>query len=120
MADDWRQTVLAATHGTQLGAILWTALDMPVPEENEPCFVGKATITSDGFIMCDFRDRNGVYRPGAFVGSVSDLEDNIVGLAAYLNLPADYRAELGMAIHGWIGHDYRVDHVFNFNWKQLP
>ena len=103
-ATDWKTRALAATQGTQTGAILHCALGIP---KDPPSFHGKASITSDGFVMCDFTDAGGSEHIGAFVGSASDLGDNVTELARYLTLsPAD-TAALQAAVKAWIGTDWR-------------
>ena len=78
MTSTWKDRALAATRGTQLGAIIACSLSLP---RSSPMFNGKASITSDGFVMCDFTDTAGVTHMGAFVGAVSDLNRNVEGLA---------------------------------------
>ena len=58
MTPELKTKILSATRGTKLGAILRCAMGM-----NElgvaPRFVGKASVTSDSFIMCDLIDSDG-------------------------------------------------------------
>jgi hypothetical protein len=100
----WQDKALAATNGSQLGAILACALGR---ERAPPCFHGKAVVTSDGFVQCSFTDRDGDPHLGAFVGSISDLDRNIEGLAEHLSLSAVEHNELTAAIAGWIEKDWR-------------
>jgi hypothetical protein len=101
----WAEKAFAATAGRQLGAILHCALGV---EQSGAHFVGKASVTSDGFVMCDFVDANGQYRMGAFVGSLSDLSRNTFGLAEHLDLTPPEAAELRATLLGaWIGKDWR-------------
>lgn len=103
-APDWQAKALAATRGTRLGAILHAALGVEKPA---PCFNGRATVTSDGFFMCDFTDGNGNQHMGAFGGAVADLERNLNGLAAHLHLIKPARAGLFATIRQWFDTDYR-------------
>lgn len=103
MAKTWKQKAFAATRGTQFGAIFAAAIDQKIPV---PRFTGKATITSDNFVMANFVDKNGNGHSGAFVGSASDLVRNTIGLADMLKLKPEDRRELFGAIHGWVSTDY--------------
>jgi hypothetical protein len=100
---NWQDKAEAATRGTQLGAIIAAALGREI---EAPCFHGKASVTSDGFVMCDFTDKSGNGHMGAFVGSMSDLIRNAGGLADHLKLDAAERAEFYEAIKNWISLDY--------------
>jgi hypothetical protein len=100
---NWKLNAYAATRGTQFGAIYCCAFNRPT---SNPRFHGKATVTSDGFVTCDFTDRNGERHHGAFVGSVGDLRRNVAGLAAHLRLSDADRVELETGINQWIGVDY--------------
>ena len=102
----WQIRALAATKGTRFGAILRCAINRNIPEAF-PQFSGKATVTSDGFVMCNFTDANGRFHMGAFVGSASDLSINVAGLADHLDLNGEDRKALCAAITNWIGKDYR-------------
>ncbi len=100
---NWQDKAIAATSGTQLGAIIACAFGREIPA---PHFNGKASITSDGFVMCDFTRYNGEYHMGALVGSASDLVRNMRGLAEHLKLRNDERTELFKAVRNWISLDY--------------
>jgi len=104
--DSWQERAIAATRGnqSQLGTILLCALKRPA--DGVPTFHGKASITSDGFVMCDFTGRDGQYHHGAFIGSASDLEGNVRGLARHLALSDADRHELFHAVRDWIATDY--------------
>jgi hypothetical protein len=101
---NWKDKALAATSGSQFGAILHCAFGV---EKEAPCFNGKASVTSDGFVMCNFTDKNGEGHWGAFVGSVSDLKRNVEGLAKHLKLNAADRSALTLAVAGWVAQDWR-------------
>lgn len=70
-------------------------------------FVGKATVTSDGFIMCDFVDHDGQGRRGAFVGSMAELDANLIQLAQHFNLGDAELQQMRELVKGWIATDYR-------------
>jgi hypothetical protein len=96
----WQDRCLAVTRGTQFGAILLAAMGRKT--EYVPRFVGRAYLTSDGFLMCDFVDREGRYHTGAFVGSKEDLDANAEGLARHLGLSAQDYAALTATIAAWV------------------
>lgn len=115
----WALGALAYTYGTQFGAIIHEALrqaDMlkpgSSPESTEkdragPRFIGKAIVTSDGFVQCSFVTRDGEHKHMAFVGSIGDLERNALGLANHLDMTTADRAKFNSTLSGWISLDYR-------------
>lgn len=108
--DDWRVKAILATKGNQsrLGCILIAVLGKSHRIKNGSRFDTSASITSDGFVMCGFRQASGHYHPGAFVGSVRDLVDNFRGLADHLKLSDKDRIELFDKVKAWITVDYRA------------
>ena len=106
----WQERALEATRGSQFGAILQCAIDLGNPDHpkrNAPAFVNRATVTRDGHVCCDFVDRDGRYRIGAFVGAFADLKQNIVGLSMHLKLSGAEIEEFNKVMGGWIATDYR-------------
>ena len=103
---DWQDKAIAATRGTQLGAVIECALDRG--RAKLPRFEGKAIVTSDGYLQCDFVDKTGAGHHGAFIGHVSELSNNVEGLAKHLKLVPAQHNELTADIAAWIGTDYRV------------
>lgn len=101
----WQDKILAATKGTQLGAIARCALGRNEPGQT-PAFTGRASITSDGFIMCDFVDQEGRGHMGAFVGGVSELRGNVLGVAAHLNLNHGDTQAWFKVMKEWIAVDF--------------
>lgn len=99
----WQDKAEAATRGTQLGAIIACTLNREI---DAPSFNGKASVTSDGFVMCNFTDKNGGNHMGAFVGSLADLAHNCSGLADHLKLSDDEREAFYDTMKNWIGVDY--------------
>jgi hypothetical protein len=97
---NWKQKALAATRGSQFGAIVACALG---EKTRAPYFSGRPSITSDGYVMCNFVDRNGEGHMGAFVGSFSDVQRNTKGLADHLKLNVEDRAEYTGALTKWLG-----------------
>ncbi len=108
---DWRQAVFAATHDMKkgTGSLLGSIVRCLIKKEAllGPKFTGNATITENGFVICDFIDRNQVLRRDATVGHVSDLGNNIAGLADHCKLSDVQRHELATALQSWIAHDHR-------------
>lgn len=100
----WQGNAIAATRDSQFGAILACALGR---EQAAPYFYGKATVTSDGFVQCNFCDKDGDHHWGAFVGAFSDLDRNVERLAKHLKLNSDDHNALTAAVAGWIGKDWR-------------
>ena len=100
----WQEKALIATRGTRFGAILACAAGR---EESGPAFRGKACITSDGFVTCDFIDGRGSYHHGAFVGAASDLDSNVSGLVRHLKLKESDAKALRRLVDSWIATDYR-------------
>lgn len=101
----WQDRVLAATKGTQTGAIAKCVLGRNVAQGRRQ-YLGKAVITSDGYVMCSYVDAQGSEHMGAFVGDVQDLWKNVVGVADHLNLTDEERAVWYGACRAWIAMDY--------------
>jgi hypothetical protein len=99
---DWQGITLAATNGTKLGAILRAAYGEP-HEDGIAWFGSHATVTSDGFLIADFVESNGEYHMGAFVGSLSDLKDNLGNLARHCKLTEADAIALECAVTKWYG-----------------
>ena len=96
----WQTKALEATRGSRLGAIIACALN--TDRDATPRFEGTAFVTSDGFLMCNFVDRDGEPHWGAFVGDFSDLKANVIGLTEHLKLnEADAKA-FRSAVMGWV------------------
>lgn len=107
---NWVAEIVACTQGTQLGAIARCALEsIDFPNDRTPRFVGKASITSDGFIMCSFVTAQGESKPCAFVGSVSDLERTAIGVADHLELVKADRLAWFAKVREWIATDWRAN-----------
>lgn len=103
--EQWKEDLLDATDGTRTGAIARCALGRNT-EHLCPRYTGKASITSDRYVMCDFVDRDGRFHHGAFVGGVEELTANIVGVADHLRLSPPRRAEWFRVCRAWIAQDY--------------
>ena len=105
MSPELKSCILATTRGTQIGAILSCA--MGEDRDVLPRYTGKASITSDGFIMCSFVGRDGDHHSGAFVGSVEDLDANLARLKAHMHLSNAQYNDLAAIVAGWISDDWR-------------
>jgi hypothetical protein len=104
----WKDKALAATNGSQFGAIIRCALGLDAGLTTGPRFVGNASVTSDGFVMCNFIDKNGQFRHSAFVGSKDDLTRNFRGLSDHLKLNDKDRAAFRKVLASWISQDWSV------------
>jgi len=94
---DWKEKSLLATRGTKFGAVIACALNHETPA---PYFSGKASVTSDGFVMCSYTHNNGEHRMSAFVGSFDDIQRNAIGLADHLKLTDEERGEYAATLAG--------------------
>lgn len=70
-------------------------------------YVGKAVVTSDGFVQCSFVDGDERYHNMAFIGSWETLMENMHGVMAALELTATERLTVNQMIRDWIAVDYR-------------
>lgn len=102
----WKQTALAATRGTRFGAIIKCVFGKTTGKDI-PRFVGKAIVTSDGFVQCNFVSSDGAMRHGAFVGDVRDLEKNTADLIVHLELTDEEKKVFLGLMSQWIATDYR-------------
>lgn len=106
----WHVLALGATKGTRFGAIIRCALHgAGLADEGNALqkFIGKAVITSDGYVQCNLISADGAMRHSAFVGDASDLERNTADLIQHIELtPEDTQAFLA-AMAAWIATDYR-------------
>ena len=102
---NWKTRVLNGTHGTQSGAILRNALG----ENTEACprFEGGASATSDGFLMCDFVDKDGNEHMGAFVGDVAGVSRMFANVVRHFKLTNQQAVALGDALDAWCGQCWR-------------
>lgn len=101
---NWKDKAVAATEGSRFGAIIACLMEKPIPP---PSFIGKATITSDGFVLCSFIDSRGHFHHGAFVGEAADYHRNVEGLANHLGLKGEELAEYKAFMASWIEKDWR-------------
>lgn len=105
-----RGIVYAVNCSPMFCAILDAAFDVPLDlRRTAPTYHGKATITSDGLVMCDCVDGDGNGRPDAFVCSWESLLENARNLDAHIN--AHFENEWGdhveRAVRAWIDKDWR-------------
>jgi hypothetical protein len=102
MTPENKEKLFTAYCHPQTHAIIAAMLDR---EPNTTArYVGKATITSDGFCMCSFVGADGIGHSNAFVGSWEEVEDNLQLVAEDLSIPEDETREL---VRNWIAQDYR-------------
>jgi hypothetical protein len=55
----------------------------------------------------DFIDAAGRTHPDAYIGAAADLDRNVAGLCAHLQLNEQERGEFEVTIRNWIDTDYR-------------
>jgi hypothetical protein len=74
-----------------------------------PAFIGKAMLTSDGLIMCDFREGSGLGHYGALAGDLRHLLNSLKGVADHCGLLTVERVILANTMIAWIplGQCYR-------------
>ena len=96
---NWQDRITQASRGTQTGAIVACALKREIPA---PHYIGRASVTSDGFLMCSCAAANGAHHMGAFVGSLSDLIENCVKLSKHVKLTVHEQAEFCDSMVEWI------------------
>jgi hypothetical protein len=97
--------MLMLSHGSKFGAIIKCALGDE--DGSNPEFIGRAVISKEGFVYCDFIDADGRAHPDAFVGAVSDPDGNVAGLSTHLQLNERERGKFEVTIRDWINTDYR-------------
>ena len=104
---DFRFRLIEATQGNQslLGAVVLAAIGKT--PANPPYLSGRATITSDGLLMCDFTSKDGVFHPGALVGDDEDFARNLLGLCNHCQLNNDEKIEFLARVNHWIEFDHR-------------
>ncbi len=104
---DYRFRLIEATQGnqTRLGAVVLAAIGRR--PDNPPYLSGRATITSDGLLMCDFTSKDGVFHPGALVGDDEDFARNLLGLCNHCQLSNDEKTEFLARVNHWIEFDHR-------------
>lgn len=104
---DWRLKLIEKTRGNQTheGRIVLAAIGKE--PSNPPYFRGRANITSDGMVLCDFVSADGVYHHDDVVGTDSDLVRNMVALASFSGLNDDEKIEFLALVNDWIAVDNR-------------
>ena len=73
-----------------------------------PAFADNAVITSDGYVMSDFKDKAGRLHRMALVCDIEDLVGNFRGLADFMKLDDEERKKLFGELRMWIFVDYRA------------
>ena len=102
--DGWQAKAIKATRETRFGCMLLSALNL---EPDQPPSCGRPTVTSDGFLIGSFTRENGETHSGAFLGSVEDLERNIVAFPKHIGMTPDERKAFYAMWRKWIAEDYR-------------
>lgn len=110
---DYRAKLILATHDGEaplgqrrslLGCIVLAALQKQ--PKAPPYFTGKANITSDGFVMCDFTDDRG-FHAQALVCRDEDMVRNLLGLVDHCQLSNEEKIDFLARVNHWIDNDAR-------------
>jgi hypothetical protein len=113
MTKTWQEKTVEATRDTMFGAIVAEALELAkefpagYTRSDNQRYVGTASIMSDGFLICSYVDAHGNYHSGAFIGSVEDLEQNIVRFPQHIRMTLEERKAFYRIMRKWISLDYR-------------
>jgi hypothetical protein len=92
--------------GSQLRAIVEAVFH--VSPRQLPAFADTCAITSDGYVICAFKDKFGRLHHGALVCDTDDLTRNFRGLADHMKLDDKERQALFAELHKWIAVDCRA------------
>lgn len=105
----WQYKAIAATRGNQsrLGCILIAMMGLS-GDHGCPRIGTSAIITSDGYIMARFQTRDRVMHENAMICTVSDLIQNLRGLADHLKLNEKDREAMFAVARSWVQTDYRT------------
>lgn len=101
----WQEKLLRTARGMQTGAIVAAILGRDI---QQPKYVGKAVVTSDGFVMCNFITKNGESKHGALVSDVDGVCDNLRALVHVCKLTSEQATEFYNIAKAWIAIDYRA------------
>jgi hypothetical protein len=114
---NWERALYLATKGHRLGAMICCAFGWR--RNDIPRFEGKAMISSDGMVLCNFVTSNGQRHTGAFAGTMADVIRNVRGVADHCRLDAEERAQFFKTMREWFQDDYRPlssGPVSRFDW----
>lgn len=105
----WQYKAIAATRGnqTQLGCILIAVMQRSA-QHGCPRFGQRCIITSDGYVMARFQDRERIMHESALVCHVQELIDNLRGLAEHLDLSREDREAMFGEVRKWVETDHRT------------
>lgn len=104
---DWRLKLIEATRGNQslMGCLVLAAIGKE--PSNPPFFRGKARITNQNEVLCDFVGKDRIYHSMARISDDEDLVQNLVRLTVHCDLTDDERVEFLARVNAWIEHDDR-------------
>jgi len=85
--------------GSKVHAMVAAALQVEI---DAPRFHGRATLTSDGHIMCNFEGRDGEFHMGAHAGHIETLRDFIEHGLEHGKLTATQYARIRNALCAWL------------------
>jgi hypothetical protein len=91
----------------QLQALVLAALDLP-PRHPPAGFTGRATVTSDGHIMCNFTTAGDEHHHGAYAGHIDQLAAYLDYLITELQLDPVQTLELQRSLDAFIATSYEA------------
>lgn len=111
-AQSWRARVFWAPLSAPVHALM-CAIMGEAPRTNGR-LTGKAIVTADGRVMCDFVDEEGMMLHAVHVMDIAALEDTIAKVIKAMQadgvLTDNERDELLRAVADWIAADHRRTH----------
>lgn len=113
MASDWRvRLYYHPSIPPHVHAVVAVVLgEMPM---TPMYYTGKATITREGHLVCDFMDGDGLMKAATYVGPADGVQQDVVNLIKALQkdnlLSKEEGLEFISAYAGWIAKDERRTH----------
>ena len=92
---------------SQTHALVLAALDLP-PRRPPVGFSGRATVTSDGHIMCNFTTAEDEHHHGAYAGHIDQLAVYLDYLTTELQLDPVQTLELQRSLDAFIATSYEA------------
>jgi hypothetical protein len=108
--DRWQHRAVKETGGNQsmIGCVVLAILGWQYGRK-PPRFGKIAIINREGFVITDFRQRDGTIHQAHAIGQVQEIVGGLRKLADAMNLCDLDREEMMVEFKKWIAHDYRAD-----------